>query len=73
MGSNFFFSSDDPEKNFYYILVNALMANFEFQSFWAKKLDFFVMERPFYPGQKNYLAKTISILPELSSPERFWI
>ena len=25
------------------------MANFEFQSFWPKKMDFFIMERPFYP------------------------
>ena len=24
------------------------MANFEFQSFWAKKVEFFFMERPFY-------------------------
>ena len=29
------------KKKFAYILVNGLMANFEFRSFWAKKVNFF--------------------------------
>ena len=30
------------KKNFAYILVNGLIANFEFRSFWAKIVDFFL-------------------------------
>ena len=37
----FFFHLMTPKKKLAYILVNGLMANFEFRSFWAKKVDFF--------------------------------
>ena len=36
-----FFCRMTPKKKLAYILVNGLMANFEFRSFWAKKVDFF--------------------------------
>ena len=42
MKKNFFAPKPALKKNFYYILVNGLMANFEFRSFWAKKVDFFL-------------------------------
>ena len=38
-----------PKKKFTYILVNGLMANFEFQSFWAKKVEFFFHGAPILP------------------------
>ena len=38
----FYFSRMTPKKKFAYMLVNGLIANFEFQSFWAKKVDFFL-------------------------------
>ena len=38
-----------PKKKFAYILVNGLIANFEFQSFWAKKVEFFCHGAPILP------------------------
>ena len=38
-----------PKKEFAYILVNGLMANFEFQSFWAKKMEFIFHGAPILP------------------------
>ena len=37
------------KKKFTYILVNGLMANFEFQSFWVIKVDFFCHGAPILP------------------------
>ena len=37
------------EKKITYILVNELMSNFEFQRFWAKKVDFFYHGSPILP------------------------
>ena len=37
------------EKKFTYILVNGLIANFEFQSFWAKKVEFVLHGAPILP------------------------
>ena len=37
------------KKKLAYILVNGLMANFEFQSFWVKKVDFFGHGAPILP------------------------
>ena len=39
------------------------MANFEFQNFWPKKIDFFVMERPFYPIQSSNFVGMLRIYP----------
>ena len=44
-----FFGRMTPKKKFAYILVNGLIANFEFQSFWAKKLEFFFHGAPILP------------------------
>ena len=44
-----FFHLMTPKKKFAYILVNGLMANFEFQSFWAKKVEFFCHGAPILP------------------------
>ena len=38
---NIFFHLTTPKKKFAYILVNGLMANFEFRSFLVKKVHFF--------------------------------
>ena len=49
-GEKIFFWSDDPEKKkFAYTLVNGLIANFEFQSFWVKKVEFFFHGSPILP------------------------
>ena len=48
-GQKIFFHRITPKKKIAYILVKGLMANFKFQNFWPKKMDFFFMERPFYP------------------------
>ena len=45
----FFFGLMTLKKKLTYILVNELMANFEFQSFWAKKVDFFCHGAPILP------------------------
>ena len=37
------------KKKFTYILVNGLIANFEFQGFWAKKVEFFFHGTPILP------------------------
>ena len=37
------------------------MANFEFQSFWAKKVDFFIMKRPFYLVPSSNFDSTLQI------------
>ena len=37
------------KKKFTYILVNGLIANFEFQGFWAKKVEFFFHGAPILP------------------------
>ena len=37
------------KKKFTYILVNGLIANFKFQSFWAKKVDFYFHGAPILP------------------------
>ena len=37
------------KKKFTYILVNGLIANFKFQSFWVKKVDFFNHGAPILP------------------------
>ena len=37
------------KKKFTYILVNELIANFEFQGFWAKKVEFFFHGAPILP------------------------
>ena len=39
-----------PKKKFTYILVNGLMANFEFQRFWVEKVDFFPHGSPILPS-----------------------
>ena len=39
------------------------MANFKFQNFWPKKMDFFVMERPFYPVQSSNFVGMLEIYP----------
>ena len=39
-----------PKKKFTYILVNGLMANFEFQRFWVEKVDFFPHGAPILPS-----------------------
>ena len=39
--TKFFFGRMTPKKKFAYILVKGLMANFKFQNFWPKKMDFF--------------------------------
>ena len=49
------------KKKFTYILVNGLIANFEFQSFWAKKVEFFFMERSFYPVQSSNFLRELQI------------
>ena len=39
------------------------MANFEFQSFWVKKVDFFIMERPFYLVPSSNFVSMLQIYP----------
>ena len=46
---NFFFRLMTLKKKFTYILVNRLMANFEFRHFWVKKVDFFGHGAPILP------------------------
>ena len=48
-GRKFFFRLMTLKKKFAYILVNGLMANFEFQSFWAKKMEFIFHGAPILP------------------------
>ena len=68
-GAKIFFGLMTPKKKFAYILVNGLMANFEFRSFWAKKWDFFCHGTPILPRPKKLPIQKISILPKLLSPE----
>ena len=51
------------KKKFTYILVNGLMANFEFQSFWVKKVDFFCHGAPILPRSILKFCQNASNLP----------
>ena len=45
------------------VLVNGLMANFEFQSFWAKKVDFIFHGAPILPRSILKFCQHASNLP----------
>ena len=51
------------KKKFTYILVNGLMANFEFQSFWTKKMEIFFHGAPILPRSILKFCQHASNLP----------
>ena len=53
---NFFFGLMTPKKKLAYILVNRLMANFEFRSCRVKKVNFFCHRAPTVGGPKNFFC-----------------
>ena len=53
-GAKKFFCLMTPKKKFSYILVNGLMANFEFRSCRTKKMNFFRRGAPPGGGPKNF-------------------
>ena len=63
------------KKKLTYILVNGLMANFEFQSFWAKKMDFVFHGAPILPLTvlKFFLQAPNSLKVKWLKLEKFWL
>ena len=63
LGAKTFFRRMTPKKNFYYILVNGLMANFQFRccraKFWQIKLIF---ERLRWVGSSQNLSKSFKFI-----------
>ena len=63
------------KKKLTYILVNGLMANYEFQSFWAKKMDFIFHGAPILPPAvlKFFLHAPNSLKVRWLKLEKIWL